>query len=369
MPKSGNNMFSIKTSTILCFIFLTSVAKPLNILHVSFHKGCIREINFIAKTLGFNVTSLFIPDIPPTEWDGQSKGNALYNVGHERATNIWNKHKDYFNQFDAIITSDTAPIARIFLQNNYTKPIIIWICNRFDYSDQQSLDCDFPDAEYYELLQQAHDKKNVFIVPYNAFEAFYALQKKVSCNHDIIKPTGICTTNNTVSTIPSNINKHDTFFIPPYLNDAAMNLTQECAYREIPVYCGRYNGPDDLKDFKAIIHIPYAWSNVAFFENIQNGLPYFIPSIQFMHNHLNKNTIWWPNKHFFKENYHLSEWYNEENSSIITYFDSWEDLKNKIETTNFNELHAKVKMYAEKHLHTMLNKWKLILNQINQETL
>lgn len=342
--------------------------KQLNCLHISFHKGCINEINYIAKTLNFNVTSLFIPDLKPQEWDDCSKGNVLYNIGHERAFNIWNKHKDYFNQFDAIITSDTAPIARIFLQNNYKKPLVIWICNRFDYSDQQSLDCDFPDKEYYELLQQAHDQKNVFIVPYNAFEAFYALQKNVICNHAVIKPTGICTTHNTLSAIPSTIDKNNTFFIPPYLNDASMNLPQECINQEIPIYCGRYNGPNDLKGFKAIIHIPYAWSNVAFFENMQNELAYFVPSIQFMHNHLNQNTIWWPNKHFFKNNYHLSEWYNKENSSIITYFDSWEDLKNKINNTNFNEHQTKIKEFAKNHLCTTLNQWKLILDQISQDT-
>ena len=53
---------------------------------------------------------MFIPNLVSGEFDGISSGNALYNVGHERAQNIWNKHKDYFNQFDAIITSDTAPL-------------------------------------------------------------------------------------------------------------------------------------------------------------------------------------------------------------------------------------------------------------------
>src|SRR5438477_2333100 len=151
----------------------------LHVLHLSFHKGCINEINYIAQKLNFTVTSLFVPAIALQEWDGISMGNVLYNVGHDRAARIWNKHKDYFNQFDGIITSDTAPLARIFLQNNYEKPIIIWICNRFDYTDTGSLDCDFPDQEFYQLFQEANVNKNVFIVPYNAFESFYAAQKNL----------------------------------------------------------------------------------------------------------------------------------------------------------------------------------------------
>lgn len=339
---------------------------PLHVLHLSFHKGCINEINSIAKKLHLKVTSLFIPSVAPKEWDGVSSGNALYNVGYERAHNIWNKHKDYFNQFDAIITSDTAPLARIFLQNGYEKPLVIWICNRFDYADQGSLDCDFPDAHYYELLQQAVTKENVYLIPYNAFEIFYAKQKNVACNHDIIKPTGMLSPNNTQSSIACAIDKKTTFFIPPYLNDASTHLAQKCTQLNISIYNGRYNGPNDLKGFQGIIHIPYAWSNVAFFENIYNGLPYFIPSAEFMCNLYDQGIIWWPNGNLFKKNYQLSEWYNNENAEIITYFDSWEDLKYKINSTNFNELHIKTKQFAENHVNKTLQTWKLIFDQIAQ---
>jgi len=59
-----------------------------------------------------------------------------------------NLHKDYFDTFDVIVTSGTAPLHESFLQNGWTKPLIIWICNRFDYCDYASLDCNFPDQEY-----------------------------------------------------------------------------------------------------------------------------------------------------------------------------------------------------------------------------
>jgi hypothetical protein len=340
---------------------------PLELLHLSFHLGCIREIEMIAKELQHNVTSLFIPHIAPQEFDGISSGNALYNISHDRAQNIWNKHKDYFNQFDAIITSDTAPLARIFLQNSYTNPLIIWVCNRFDYFDGASLDCDFPDQEFYQLFQEAYKKKNVYTIPYTAFEALYAEQKNVIFNHDVIQPTGIITTQRHTSDIPAYIDKAKTFFIPPYLNDESLNLAQECIKLNIPTYRGRYNGPQDLAGFKGVIHIPYAWSNVAFFENSYNGLPYFVPSVNFMIKNLEAGNIWWHSPDLFKKNPHIAEWYNEQNSEIITYFDSWDDLKYKIESTDFDALQAKIKLHATNHRIGTMEKWNKIFQQIKND--
>ncbi len=359
---------------VLSFIFIllgttTNVfAKPLHVLHLSFHKGCINEINFIAQQLEFNLTSIFIHGLAHKEFDGQSSGAVLHNIGHERALNIWNKHKDYFNQFDVIITSDTAPLSRIFLQNNFTKPLIIWVCNRFDYADPDTPSCNFPDEEYYQLLRTAFHKNTVFSIPYTAFESVYAAGKNVFFNNEIIQPIGTFNEQDKVSSIPDSIDKSKTFFIPPYLNDAYVNLAQECTRLGITAYRGRYNGPNDLKDFKGIIHIPYSWSNLAFFENIQLGLPYFIPSSTFIKKLYVTRKIWWPNGNFLKNHCHLTEWYNEQHNEIITYFDSWDDLKQKIESTDFAALRIKIQQFAETHRHNTLEKWRNIFNKVSQNS-
>ncbi len=331
-------------------------------LHLSFHKGCINDIKMIANVLGFDVTSVFIPDMPAQAFDGKSSGNYLYNIGHDRALNIWNKHKNYFDQFDGIITSDTAPLARIFLQNNYEKPLIVWICNRFDYSDTANLDCDFPDEEYYQLFQEALVKKNVFIIPYNDFEAFYAGQKKILLNHATIKPSGMFEMLPFTSAISADIHKQETFFIPAYLNDAIIPRERLI----VPTYKGRYNGPNDIKDFKGIIHIPYAWSNLAFFENIHNDIAYFVPSYSFMKKLLATGDAWWANGNFFDKYYSLSEWYNKENKEVITYFDSWDDLNHKLASTDFDFLKTKIQSFSQAHIIKTLNQWKSIIDDIKE---
>lgn len=105
----------------------------MKILHVSFHKGCIGDINNVARLLSLDIS------VMKADWD--------YLITHDRAAAIWDKYKEYFNTFDIILTSDTAPLSRIFLQNNYSGKLIIWICNRFDYPNRDG----FPDSEYFSL--------------------------------------------------------------------------------------------------------------------------------------------------------------------------------------------------------------------------
>ena len=163
---------------LLCWQSLdASEAPPLKVLHLTFHRGCAREFTGIAKALGLDLVTWYIPNLPPFFLDGKTTGNALYNVGHQRAQDIWEKHRDFFEQFDLILTSDTAPLSRIFLQNKWTKPLFIWICNRFDYYDGASLDCHFPDQEYYDLFSQAAMLPNVTMIAYTAFEHNYAQRK------------------------------------------------------------------------------------------------------------------------------------------------------------------------------------------------
>jgi hypothetical protein len=340
-------------------------ALPLKVLHLTFHKGCQTEVAAIAKEFSFDLTTWFIPDLPPKWFDGKTQGNALYNIGHDRAKRIWKKHKSFFNSFDLIITSDTAPLSRIFLQNGFKKPLVIWICNDFDYSDQASLDCDFPDAEYYKLFAAANTKKNVKIIGYTEFEHFYALSKGVYTGHLTITP-GLTIAESKDSIIPSHVDKATTFFIPPYHNETNfMDLSAHCSALGIPNFGGRYNGPADLKDFKGIIHLPYAWSNLALFENLLQGIPYFIPSQDFFFELLHQNNYFHRDKHLTaKESIHLSAWYNAEHQPVLIYFNSWKDLQDKIEQTNYLEYRTKIKTYAQRYRERTVEKWAKVFKDL-----
>jgi hypothetical protein len=327
------------------------------ILHISFHRGCIREIEAVATNLGWNLTSLYVQEhLPKEQFDGVTKNNGIYNITAKRAKNIWNRHRAYFNQFDVIITSDTAPLSRIFLQNNYHGKLIIWVCNRFDYYDKTSAERGFPDQAYYDLLSRATHNSKVKFIAYNEFEAFYALNKKLDIGNMCIKPCGFSwgSQDRDHKIAPTD------FFIPPYINNQNLGLLKICKQQQIPAVSFEYDGPEHLKNAKGIINIPGAWSNFALFENLANGVPYFAPSKKFML-HLLENGAWMPNGNFAKDYLHLSEWYNPEMQDVIVYFDSWDDLKHKIDSSDFMLLKNRCRAFANNHKIKMLKKWQKLI--------
>jgi len=341
---------------------------PSKILHLTFHRGCANEIEDMAKHLNLNLATWHIPSLPPKFFDPKSQGNTLYNIGHDRAIRIWNKHKDFFNQFDAIITSDTAPLSRIFLQNNFKKPLIVWICNRFDYNDKPSLDCPFPDPEYYRLINNAKRNKLVSIIPNTQFEIEYAKRKGVNLGNFIIKPSGTPYTDpDRLGALPSShINKSQTFFIPRYNNDIIyFNLPLQCTNLGIQNYNQRYYDALDLQNFKGIIHIPYAYSTIALFENLQLGMPYFIPSSKFMLSLIKTDNLYFQNKDLLETYYRISEWYCKENRRNFVYFGSWPDLKRKSHVTNYQRLRQRISTFAKKHKLEMIVRWQQVCHRHN----
>lgn len=318
-------------------------------LHVTYHSGCELNLNFVFNELKIQLET--------------QRANWNYNIGHNRANEIWNKYKDYYNSFDTIITSDTAPLSRIFLQNNFDKKLIIWVCNRFDYCDQATNDCKFPDKDYYSLINSAVNKENVKFASYTKFEYEYALAyRHVNFGNLIIKPCSFYE-----KTIPNkflleNIDKQNTFFIPPYHNDTIfMNLKNKCDSLNIKSYNGRYNGPLDLEGVKGIIHIPYAWSNLALFENWSLGNVYLIPSKKFLIQLSKTGNFFW-SPPFSINHLDSSEWYLPEYNDLFIYFDDWNDLKNKSNDQNLiNSKKNKILNFSKSHNINILNEWKKIL--------
>jgi len=327
----------------------------LKVLHISFHKGCQNDFEYISKKLNFELTFMEYDD-------GISKGLDKYNITHEKALSSWNIHKDYYNKFDIIVTSDTAPISRIFLQNNFQKKLIIWICNRFDYANEPSIG--FPDKEYYDLINDIKNRPNVSIIGYTPFENYYANNiRNLSIGNECIKPIGQMgeVYKNYTSTIVEN--KDKIFIIGPYHNDnLMMNLKEKVVSLDIKVFNGRYHGPKDLAEFAGVIHIPYAWSNLAIFEGIQLRIIYFIPSLTFIkfliHTDIDKKDSFFWSPPLKEEILNISEWYCEEFKDVFIYFDSWDDLKYKIENLNYIRQKEILKNIGIKHEKEMLEKWK-----------
>ncbi len=212
-------------------------AAPLKVLHISFHTGCINDIKEVAQALGIEVTHWKVSD-DQERFEGRHLGNAIYNISQERARALWLRHQDYFNQFDVVITSDTARLARIFFENGWNKPLVIWVCNRFDYMDYGNPRFGLPDQSYYTSFSKALTMPNVQAISYTKIEYIYARNKGVSMGDRIIKPMGTAPKNEVINTaIPEHINKVDTLFLFPRLFEQHVSYIQgECNKIGIPTY-------------------------------------------------------------------------------------------------------------------------------------
>jgi len=385
---------------VLTFFGLTkihTINKKPKILHLGFHKGCLKDFEEVCRTFGLQVWSWLLPSssikvfdgekaffiildknhkqIPlhtystknPTFFDGETTNFNVYNISHKRAQKVWNCHKDYFNQFDLIVTSDTAPLSRIFLQNNWKKPLIVWVCNRFDYHHEVDMDCEFPDPEYYYLINKAATMDNVKIISYTDYEHLYARNKGVYLGEKVIKPIGLQEKRigpEFKSKIPKQINKKETIFISPRLyggkNYAYIKANLE--KQGISHFCGKYNGPEDLKEFKGVLFFPYQASNISLFENFQRGIVQFVPSETFLKEKRATNELQIPFVWYSQEI--VCEWYNKENRDYLIYFNSWEDLQYKIKNTDYEYMRKKIRAFGKKHRETMLQRWKKVFNEI-----
>lgn len=333
----------------------------MKFLHVNFHKGCELDIEYVFNKLGHSVQSWRFDD-------GETKGNDIYKINYLRAQKCWDKYKDFFNTFDGIITSDTCPTSRPFLQNNWSKLLIIWVCNRFDYAVEG-------DQLFYDLLRSIPSRKNVYIAGNTHIENIYSKQlRNVDITYNVIKPLG----KNLIS--KDLFKKHSAedefkFFIPVYENETKfMNLSQKANELGIKNNNGERfkNHVSDLLEYKGIICLPYAWSTIIFFEVMQLGIIYFIPTPRFLIE-MSQSQQYYIQRYWFQPPYNgdpnllnAAEWYCDEHKDLIIYFDSWEDLQEKIKTTDYEKQTKKILEYAENHSHITLTKWNnIITNYLN----
>jgi hypothetical protein len=325
----------------------------MKFLHISFHKGCELEIEYVLTTLGHTVETMTLSDT--------SIDNNIYKISEEKANLYWHKHMFFFNTFDGIITSDTCANCRTFLQNNYSKILLIWICNRFDYALEG-------DNHFYNLINSIKDRPKSVIIANTAIEIEWCKYKGVYNVVDIIKPIGKNIISNTLIKQYACNNIEKIFYVPPYHNETNyMNLSQKLFELGINNKCERFNHHiSELLYYSGIICIPYAWSTIALFERLQLGLVVFIPSIHFLIELSYGNNFWFQPP--YNRDYNmlkLSEWYSSDFEDIFVYFDSWRDLQLKIDTTDYEYQNQKILSFAKKHEDLQLSKWKTTIDKLS----
>lgn len=358
--------------TFICLISL-AFSKP-KVLHLTFHQGCAGEVAYLCKIFDLELDTWAILDQPSGFLDPLESANSNYLMLADKADRIFKKHKQTFESYDLIITSDIAPLSRIFLQNNWKKPLLIWVCNRFDINTRCSGFKVFPDTEYLKLFQEAGNLENVEIVGYTNFEKVHAEKNRaVTSIKATIPPTGMSGVTKGYEKISKEIQKEGKFFVRNYINEKSLSITRKLRQLNIPHYSGPYAGSADLKDFKGMIHIPCVMGNFHLWENLRQGIIHFIPSKQFYHSLYSSRKIklWdWcqPHGRFsylpIEEIFENCDWYNEKLLPLFVFFDSFDDLKQKIEDTDYTPKKEAIISWHKGHVLYCLNSWAPIFNRL-----
>jgi hypothetical protein len=150
-----------------------------------------------------------------------------------------------------------------------------------------------------------------------------------------------------------------------------MDLSAHLDTLFIPNKCERFaEHISELLQYKGVICIPYAWSTIALFERMQLGLVTFIPTVRFLMELFTRgapNGWFQPPFHSYTPEYFqpealvLSEWYCEENKDLFVFFDTWEDLQEKVRTTDFIKKTEDILHFSKEHQNEMLARWQYIL--------
>ena len=87
----------------------------------------------------------------------------------------------------------------------------------------------------------------------------------------------------------------------------------------------------------------------------QLGIVYFIPSLSFLKELMNRNFFWSPP--LVVDKLDISEWYDPEHKDVLIYFNSWDDLKEKIHGLDFDDHKNKLTTFGAAHSSDMLSRW------------
>ena len=317
--------------------------KAPSVLHITFHAGCEKDLQAVAQVLGWNLDTIMIMREPGAT-------NDWYKLTDEVVTLFWERFEKRFLSADVVIVSDTAPLARLFVKRP-VKKLVVWVCNRINYACTVST--------YHEEVKQLSRQPWVRYVAYTPFETEYAARERLDVLwRGTIRPLG--------ATVPrlENGDRSSEVFIGTYHNDAiAWNLRSIVEPHVVSAGlkigdANRYDGAADLKTYAAVIHIPYAASNLALFEALANEIPYLIPSKDLMQRMMDKRERLPLRTALFTPDHKAGsmEWYRFADCFLT--FDRFEDIPALLDPITLASCRLRMRNRYPIHREQVLAQWK-----------
>ena len=283
------------------------------------------------------------------------------NINKEMINKFCERYDDFLKTFDAFIVTHTPVFCLIF--ERYNKPIIL--INSCRYEQPYSWKNDLVNWNYLShKLYHLFYKKLLIPVSNNLADKEYL---KLGCNIDSIYIPSLCL----------------------YTNLTYKNLYRFLVY-DLNNYIPRHNNFvnryrirkydfDDMRKYRAIIHIPYEASTMSIFEQYNMNIPLFFPSKTLLKELIKTNKIQFNSryaKNIFPESLTSTlgtnwidfwidhaDYYND-NMPHITYFNNTVELFELLYNSNYDDITIKMAEFNKIKNEKVYNQWKSIINDI-----
>ena len=353
----------------------------MKIFNLDCHVSVIADLKQIFEKLDHEVTSwsisghnwVFNRDPKQVEIVNQ---NTWMSLNDEMCDKFYERYKDELSQYDAFLC--TYPLTFSMLYEKFSKPIILHIPIRYEVPFQNDK---IKWERFNEYLRKGIDKGIIVPVANSEYDKEYF---EFFVGRDCHLIPSIC------NYTESDWNPTNDKFL--YSSRLKLSLNTDLIVDKDSL--GKYKW-QDLVAYKGLIIIPYTCSTMSIFEHYNANIPLFFPSKVFMmelyksHGDLVLSEISWnrifnlppnsiidcdfdkdPNRYnnaeVMSEWISLSDFYNQEWMPHLVYFDSIQDLIDKLSTTNLLEVNNKMKIFNIKRTEIIYRKWSNLLSEIDE---
>ena len=354
----------------------------MKIFNLDCHISVIADLKQIFENLEHEVTSW---SISGHNWvfGKESKNVDVINpstwmsLDKDMCDRFYDRYKDELSGYDAFLC--TYPPSFSMLYDKFNKPVILHIPIRYEvpfHNDRIKWN------EFNQYLRDGIDSGRIIPVANSEYDKrYFEFFVEREC-----------------SLIPSLCEYTNTDWNPTidkflYSTRLPINFNNPSIVSKESL--GRYKW-EDISSYKGIIIIPYNCSTMSIFEYYTSNIPIFCPSKSFMkelyrsHGDFVLTELTWNRTFRLKpgsvidcdresdpnmyNNFDImnkwidhSDFYNEEWSPYIIYFDNFEDLFSKLENTDLVDVNTKMKSFNKLRKEMIYNKWSEKLNSIDEK--
>ncbi len=296
--------------------------------------------------------------------------NTWQNIDENMINKFNERYDDFLRQFDGFIVTHTPIFCLLF--EKYKKPI--FMVNSCRYEQPY---CWKDEVKQWNLLNEKllHLWNSKLLIPISNNKADQHYFKLGTTINSIHIPS-LCTythskynpNKNKIILIGNNYCNHN--ILMEYVNLPNIICKEQAL---TPGYTW-----NEFYSYKGVIIFPYEVSTMTIFELYSANVPMFFPSKKLLkemilNNYINFNGPYAKNKYpehlddalgtnWIDYWINKADYYDDDNMKYITFFDNANDLNEKLNKCNFNEISTKMYEWNKIRKHKIYDKWKTLID-------